>query len=197
MKQTTTWQIPYPESPDHTRTWEYWQAIADRVDTCLTTLKNGVPVVQAGTVNMSINNATSGSATVTFPRTFTAVPTLAVNINSGAGIGGAGGCWSKMFNITTSGGTLFLNAASPVTFSNVPVQWTAFMPPATPLAAALQATDAPAGWHYVTATCRTPGCPSENQPVENILVPDVPEDWGWSGITCGACGQEITDIVPA
>jgi hypothetical protein len=40
MKQTTAWQIPYPESPDHTRTWEYWQAIAERVDTCLTTIGN-------------------------------------------------------------------------------------------------------------------------------------------------------------
>lgn len=36
MRNTTTWQIPYPESPDHTRTWEYWQAIAERVDACLT-----------------------------------------------------------------------------------------------------------------------------------------------------------------
>jgi len=35
MKTTTTYAISYPEAGDHTRTWEYWQAIATKVDDLL------------------------------------------------------------------------------------------------------------------------------------------------------------------
>jgi hypothetical protein len=35
MKTTTTYGISYPESPDHTRTWEYWQEVATKVDSLL------------------------------------------------------------------------------------------------------------------------------------------------------------------
>ncbi len=35
MKSTTNFLLPYPESGDHTRTWEYWQGLAEAVDTLL------------------------------------------------------------------------------------------------------------------------------------------------------------------
>jgi hypothetical protein len=54
MLQTPAWQIPYPESPDHTRTWEYWQAIAQRVDACLTQIVNPAICVATQTVAQSI-----------------------------------------------------------------------------------------------------------------------------------------------
>jgi|SRR5215510_5379247 len=35
MKTTTSYAISYPEAGDHTRTWEYWQSIATKVDDLL------------------------------------------------------------------------------------------------------------------------------------------------------------------
>lgn len=35
MKATTNFALPYPESGDHTRTWEYWQGLAEAVDSLL------------------------------------------------------------------------------------------------------------------------------------------------------------------
>lgn len=37
MRTTTNYALPYPESGDHTRTWEYWQGLADAVDAVLAT----------------------------------------------------------------------------------------------------------------------------------------------------------------
>jgi hypothetical protein len=35
MKSTPIYALPYPEAPDHTRTWEYWQGLAERMETVL------------------------------------------------------------------------------------------------------------------------------------------------------------------
>lgn len=35
MKATTNFALPYPDPGDHTRTWEYWQGLAQAVDTLL------------------------------------------------------------------------------------------------------------------------------------------------------------------
>lgn len=51
------------------------------------------------------------------------------------------------------------------------------------------------GWHLVTATCRNEGCAKNGEAVPDIPVPDVPEDWNFNGVQCGACRQMITDLV--
>lgn len=35
MKDTPNWQIPYPEAADNSQTWNYWEGLAERVDTVL------------------------------------------------------------------------------------------------------------------------------------------------------------------
>lgn len=37
MKTTPIYGWPYPESADHTRTWEYWQNLANAIDTSMAT----------------------------------------------------------------------------------------------------------------------------------------------------------------
>ena len=41
----------------------------------------------------------------------------------------------------------------------------------------------------VTVTCRTDGCPSNGKAVPMTVPEEV------SGFRCGACGNEITDVV--
>jgi len=52
----------------------------------------------------------------------------------------------------------------------------------------------PPGFHYATAICHNPACPNDGVPVPDLAIPDDPAAWGWQGVTCGACGAEITDI---
>jgi hypothetical protein len=50
MKSTVPDGLPYPESGDHTRTWEHWQAIADRLQTLLSSTLLVTTAVGAGRV---------------------------------------------------------------------------------------------------------------------------------------------------
>lgn len=66
MLNTPTWQIPYPESGDHTRTWEYWQGIAARVDACLSQVAQPAVVQVRQTVVQSIPNNLAAYTALTF-----------------------------------------------------------------------------------------------------------------------------------
>lgn len=48
MRSTTNYALPYPESPDHTRTWEYWQGLAEAVDALLNGARFNKPCIFAG-----------------------------------------------------------------------------------------------------------------------------------------------------
>lgn len=200
IRTTPTWGLPYPDSAEHTRTWEFWQALAEAVDTKLTTVKNGIPNVQTGSVSMAINAATSGTVTLTWPRAFTATPSCATNMTTGSG---STSDWkSRMITVSATGGTVF--AFGPTLTLTFTVQWIAALNAAAPIAvgAGVGSAGAPPppaprsedGWHTVTATCHTPGCPNEDVPVPGISIPDDPAAWGWTGVACGACGQPITDL---
>ena len=197
MLNTPTWQIPYPESGEHTRTWEFWQAIAQRVDACLTTLKNqtkaALPIIQLGSVNMSPNAISVVSTTVTYPTAFAAIPTVLTGLATSPS--GSSSWTTKGVNATTSNFTLFAQSATNTngTFT-VAVAWQATLL-GTPMPAALLRSAPPDGWHSVSATCHTPDCPSDGQTIDDIVVPDVPEEWGWTGITCGGCGQPIATVI--
>lgn len=47
-----------------------------------------------------------------------------------------------------------------------------------------------------TATCHTTDCPSNGIPVElaDFTDPETGEPYVYTNVTCGACGQQITDL---
>ena len=73
MKSTTNYALPYPESGDHTRTWEYWQGLADAVDQVLAAAKLGKPYAFAAAL----------AAKITGPVTNVKVPCDQVSTNKG------------------------------------------------------------------------------------------------------------------
>lgn len=82
--------------------------------------------LQDGIASVSFTSQTSYSQSVTFPTPFTTVPTMSVNIASGAG---AAAHWdARAINVTTTGFTLFVFApsgATAQTWSAIPVHWMA------------------------------------------------------------------------
>ncbi|MFJ2909351.1 H-type lectin domain-containing protein [Streptomyces sp. NPDC087228] len=85
---------------------------------------------QSGTVLVSFTNATSHTRTVAFPVPFPVTPTVTVGVQSGAS---ATARWaSRAYEVTPTGFTMFCfvtdAANAPVSWSSVPVAWTARMP---------------------------------------------------------------------
>jgi len=77
--------------------------------------------LQAGTSNIAVTAATSGTLAIAFARPYSTAPSVSANINSGAG---ATASWqSRAINVSTTGFTLFIFGPSS-TFT-VPVQWQA------------------------------------------------------------------------
>ncbi len=56
MKTTPIYALPYPESQDHTRTWEYWQALADRLEAVLPGIDASIAQFSARPSSTPINN---------------------------------------------------------------------------------------------------------------------------------------------
>ena len=198
MKNTTAWQIPYPESGDHTRTWEYWQGIADKVDQIFTTFKtalNTLPTIQLGTFTGGPSSQAQIATSVTFPKAFLQAPIVVTNNTTSA----AGGVkWiSRAYSITPTGFNYYLVAADGITATwSALQQWTAMIKdPVMPLLTATETASsvepAPQGWHNVSAVCANPACENYRIEVPGILIPDAPDDIGWTGIICGACSQPI------
>jgi hypothetical protein len=78
VKTTPVYALPYPESSDHTRTWEYWQALADRLEAVL-------PNIDASVAQFS---ARPTAAVTTNPAG--AIPLTATLNRGGFGITAAG-----------------------------------------------------------------------------------------------------------
>lgn len=193
MRQTTTWQIPYPESPDHTRTWEYWQAIAERADACLTTVQNAINnkapyALWAGTGSVVITNAVSGTCAFTYPvGRFTQPPIVtAMGIATGNHY-----TYIAQGTNTINGVTCGLAhrdgavATATYTAHAHAIQMTSAAAPG-------RSAEEPAeGLSSRQATCHTAGCDNADAQIP-ILTPD-PD----TPITCGVCGQPITDAPAA
>lgn len=91
---------------------------------------HGVMRGETGTATVSFTTLTLTTVAVTFARPFIVAPNVHTNINSG--VGTTAGWSSRAFSISTTGFTLFLYAAAggaAVTWSNVGVQWSAFVNP--------------------------------------------------------------------
>lgn len=77
--------------------------------------------IQAGTSNITVTAATSGTLAIVFARPYSTAPSVSANINSGAG---ATASWqSRAINVSNVGFTLFIFGPSS-TFT-APVQWQA------------------------------------------------------------------------
>lgn len=81
--------------------------------------------IDSGGVSVSFTNVASHTQAVSFNKTFAAPPTVATNINSGAGA--TAGWISRAFGVTTTGFTLYLAHAGGTngTWSSIGVQWLA------------------------------------------------------------------------
>lgn len=87
MKSTANFALPYPESSDHTRTWEYWQGLADAVDTLLKTKfvqfgADGSIKVTTGGVTRPLPFAFA-TGTAVIPNTGSATPSVAFTYPAG------------------------------------------------------------------------------------------------------------------
>lgn len=189
MGTTPKYGLPYPELTDPPDGPAQIKALALAIET---TLGPVIPTVQTGALTLVMNNAASATTTVTYSRAFSAAPSPVANIQSQSGV--ITGWMLRCVSVTTGGMSISMNGPSAVTYSPY-INWTASLTAAAPAAMAQDYIEP--GWHYVTATCHTAECPKNGEPVTGLLVPDNPEEWGWTGITCGACGQPITDIVPS
>jgi hypothetical protein len=79
------------------------------------------PQPQAGSENITVAAASSGSVIVTFDIPFTSVPSVATNINSGSGA--TSGWGSRAINITPTAFQLFISGSS--SSFTAAVQWQA------------------------------------------------------------------------
>jgi len=196
MGTTTNYQIPYPELTDPPDGAGQMKALATKVDTQLkavdTTLRAGIVAVQVGTVTLTGSGSTNVSATVTFSKAFTSAPVVMTNMRGVAG--GSFGVATRATAPSATGATIWATSAAASTWAATPVEFLAALPGPGPLFVAAQLI-VPDGWHNVTVSCGHKDCPRVGHRIDDILVPDAAEEWGWQGITCGTCGQPITDLL--
>lgn len=199
MRTTTNFALPYPESADHTRTWEYWQGLAEAVDSLLAAKfvqfapDGSVKVTSGGVARplpFSIYTATptipaggtTPSLVITFPANrFTAAPTVAALPYSVAHTLIVGG-------VTATSLTLFAySAGQTVPATNVSLTCLQGLPGGVGRVApapveGMQLVEA-------TAVCLTEGCANAGVPLQVFMVAD-------SVVTCGVCMQPISMAAP-
>lgn len=186
MRTTPIMAIPYPEPSDNTQTWLYWQGMAERLDQI-------VPKYAAGLVTIPFANVASASASVTFPAgLFTANPSaMAIMLNGST-------FFASVASITVNGMSVTLRHFQGTLNTHVgyPTPWIAMQ--ARPGAATMRADDPPPAsyvdfdgntWVLRVVTCHTADCPNSDIPIETYVL-DVSEP----AVSCGVCGQPITDI---
>lgn len=191
MGTTPVYQYPYPELTDPVDGPAQIKALALAVEATVKANRDAIAPLQTGEYTAVINNTTTHSQTVTFAKAFTLAPSVLANIRAASALMVS---WTiRATGVGTTGFTGILTGPSAQTYSPV-INWLAALTPTTPLTqvAAAAAVD---GFHTVTATCHTPDCPSDGVAVPDLWIPDDPGAWGWTGVTCGACGQPIADLV--
>ena len=209
MKTTTNYALPYPESGDHTRTWEHWQGLADAVDALLKSkfverAADGSAVIITGGVSRPLpfaqaallvngNVAASNFAVqaFTFPASrFTVPPVLVATAAS----------WP--FNVSIYGATTAAggnvawihNDGQSVTQALSAHVHAVQMTPTT--APAADPAESAPGTAEVVATCRTGGCPNADIPLTiTVMTVDPMGNPMTPSVSCGVCGQPITDLV--
>jgi hypothetical protein len=195
MKTTPIYGFPYPENPDHTRLWEYWQGLATAVENTLT---NAAPFrSHAQILSVTISAASWATKAFTWPAgRFTQIPVLLLTSTEATVIAAQ---WS---GLTLGGGNIMVrqyqDQAGSATLSVYALGWQAtsasgpglfVQPPPSPPPVTF--ADGPPEPILVTATCHTAGCGNEGIPL-TLWAASLTDP-----IQCGACFQPITDIVEA
>ena len=200
MKTTTNYALPYPESGDHTRTWEYWQGLAESVDTLLKSkfverAPDGSINVATGGVNRPLPFATYANQ-VSIPFNNTVTAGLAVTLPAGrftqapvatASAYATGEYTASISATSATAVTVQLRHVGAVLWTGS--WWCSFhaiqmLPGAGP--GLLDAGDLA----QRAATCHTDGCPNAEIPV---MVDGDPATV--TAVLCGVCNQPITDLV--
>lgn len=186
MKTTTKYRFPYPEPPDNTQTWTYWQGLAEAVD-----------------AQMSKFQCSGGYADVVFPGTGGISSKVAVTFAAGTFTGApyvVGAQIGNLYNIVgisdlsaTSASFQARNVTGSAAAGTLRINYVAVRgstsPTAAPLTMAAMAASRSGSGGSRTVTCHTVGCSNEGIPIE-VPYDETPPD----SYFCGVCGQEITDI---
>jgi hypothetical protein len=207
IKATPNFGLTYPESGDHTRTWEYWQTTAEQVDTLLKSkfvqyAADGSIKVTAGGITRPLPFATQcGGNLISFPTVFAA--TLALTFTASrftqAPIVTATASNQAMIaaalNVSAAGFTLgLLHHTDQPLYGDYHAYWqaTQMLPTSgagrsgQPELVAVDEEAVP-----VVMTCHTADCDNAGIPITMWVLPDV------GGAVCTPCGQPITDHTPA
>ena len=172
---------------------------ADAIRALAEALDPRAPIQAMGFINISVTTS-SATAAVTFPAgRFAVAPYVWTNLFTGAG--GTQRLVARCWAATPTGASLGLwtGDGTATSASNLPVQWLAVAVPLVAVGLGLQAPMPTAftGLVYATVTCTTEGCPNEDVPLE-LVVGYRDEETGETllvgSVTCGVCGQPITDI---
>lgn len=99
MKTTTTYGISYPESGDHTRTWEYWQSLATKVDDLLAGRAAALNIAN----DVTVGDPTSGTERVLRATRLNGGVVLAAKYRVQASGGGGGQGTIASFQIDEDG----------------------------------------------------------------------------------------------
>jgi hypothetical protein len=207
MKTTPTYALPYPESGDHTRTWEYWQGLADAVDTLLAnrfvsvnadgsikTPGSSRPIPFAQVANY-VNTGINGNFvinTITFPAgRFTVAPMVTATTDHVDCFAGAQAISATGFTIMGRSAIGAITAALNIWYHAIQMTPTSGVGLAT-----LDA--APGGYLAQTVTCHVADCANAGAAL-SVYVPTVDpagEPVTAPTIVCGVCQAPITDIGP-
>ncbi len=199
------WSIPYPlktDKPDDPTQSEArarqihadlntLQTSVNALQASLDTAKTTIPNVQTGPLGITGTNVSSATGSATFNRAFPSAPIVVVNLAASAGTSKVWAARAIVVSVTAVTGWLFTSDGSVATSLATTLGYIAALGSSVGPTRDARAAE---GWHEVTGTCHTPGCPKEDEAVPHIYVPDDPIEWGWSGVTCGGCGVEITDL---
>jgi len=192
MKTTPIYGWPYPDSADHTRTWEYWQSLALAIEPTVKANANSIAALTAkvpfamaaGKVAIADRNPDQGgSVVVTYPAgRFTQAPVITVgtaSVNSYAPAGTDG---------STSTTSFIAKCYNPTTIAatGLVVHWTAVQ--MTSSSGPGRAEPAAETGPTVNATCHTAGCSNAGTAIPIADNPDVER------VVCGVCSQTITDL---
>jgi hypothetical protein len=206
IKTTPNFGLSYPESGDHTRTWEYWQTLATQVDTLLKDKfvqysASGQIAVTAGGITRPVPFATQvGLNSVSLSQTVSA--TTAIVFSAGRFT------QPPMVVATSADETLFASAYSPTTtgftlaathYNGQPLTgnyfsyWHAIQiaPGSGPGLLSENTNPSTDDVAPMTVTCHTTDCDNADIPITIKTKPDV------GAIICSGCNQPITDHVPA
>jgi hypothetical protein len=206
MKATANYALPYPESGDHTRTWEYWQGLADATDALLKARfvsvnpdgsiqtpgsTRPIPFAQlANYVNTAINGQWVTNTITFVAGRFTALPLITASTDHVD-------CFAVVQAPAATGFTIVGRSAIGAIVGGMNIWYHAVqMTPTSGIGLATRLDEAPAGFVAQTVTCHETGCPNAavGIPVYVPTVDPVGDPVTAPVIVCGGCQTPITDV---